>query len=146
MLNILSRWKRSRSFAAPLPTGSAPTQPLLSQHQQQRMPDSLLQSLLRWLPGESTPWGARAEDPGLLPLLRSEFRLCLADIAAPDELVQSIRRARRVDDFWHLRGWLYTEVARAHTQREAELRLARLNRHFSEPADTFFMAAPNRRQ
>jgi hypothetical protein len=134
MLNLLTRWTRSRPF---VPTAPAPGT---------RPPDSLLQSLLRWLPGENTPWHARAEDPALLPLLRREFERCLGGVDAPEELVRSIQRARRVDDFWHLRGWLYTEVARAHDQREAEMRLAGLNRHFTDPIDTFFMMGPVRRQ
>lgn len=113
----------------------------------QRAPDSLLQSLLRWLPaGEASPWHARAQDPALLPLLRREFEACLADVPETEELRRSIRRARRVDDFWHLRGSLYTEVARALSQREAEARLIRLNRHFTNPIDTFFMVGPERRQ
>ncbi len=137
MLNLIARWKRSRSFAPTAPAaGMSAT----------RSPDSLLQNLLRWLPGEKTPWHVRAEDPALLPLLRSEFERCLGGVDAPQELMRSIGRARRVDDFWHLRGWLYTEVARAHDQQEAEQRLARLNLHFTDPVDTFFLVGPVRRQ
>jgi hypothetical protein len=149
MLNaILSRWARSRS--APLSTlgrshAGAPTR---------NSGDSLLQSLRRWLPGDAdavtnmarTRQIARAREALLVPQLRSEFEACLLDLGAAEELRRSIQRCRRVEDFWHLRGWLYTAVARAHSQQEAEIRLGRLNRHFNSPLDTFFLSGPKRRQ
>lgn len=140
MLNhILSRWKRTRADtlatrpAGPLPTG-------------QRAPDSLLQNLRRLLPGEVDPWQARASEQERLPLLRAEFEHCLSGVPVSEELQCSIQRARRVDDFWHLRGWLYTAVARAHSQAEAEARLARLSPHFAGPLDGFFMPGPAHKQ
>jgi hypothetical protein len=150
MLNaILSRWARSRS--ASLSTlgrrhAAAPTR--------SNTGDSLLQSLRRWLPGDAdaaidtaqTRQIAKAREALLVPHLRSEFEACLLDLGAAAELRRSIQRCRRVEDFWHLRGWLYTAVARAHSQHEAELRLARLNRHFNKPPDPFFLGGTRRRQ
>lgn len=146
MLNaILSRWARSRG-TSPSTLGrshaGAPTR---------NTNDSLLQSLRRWLPGDAdagidTAQTSRTRQALLLPQLRNEFEACLLDIGATEELRRSIERCRRVDDFWHLRGWLYTTVARAHSQSEAEIRLARLNRHFNSPLNPFFLNGPNRRQ
>lgn len=101
----------------------------------QRPADSLLQSLMRWLPGEGPAWEdaealARRRCAKLLPQVRAEFEASLNGVADAEELLRSIRCGRSLDDLWHLRAWLYTAVARAHSQREAETRLARLNAHF----------------
>lgn len=102
---------------------------------QARPGDSLLQSLLRWLPGEADPWGGQAKPalkPNLLPQVRSEFLACLRGLTGTDELERSIGRARCLRDFWHLRGSLYTEVARHYSQAEAESRLAALAPFFHD--------------
>lgn len=121
----------------------------------QRPSDSLLQSLMRWLPGEAAaPWAAEAHlrSASLLPQVRAEFEACLSGVQEADELLRSIRRGRSLDDLWHLRTGLYTAVARAHSQHEAEARLARLNQHFrrsipNAAAIAAVMAAtPHRRQ
>jgi len=102
-----------------------------------RSHDSILQSLLRWLPGDADPWGTAQSSPGKLPELRAAFLACLDDLGDLDaddpgvqELKRSVMRSRSLRDFWHLRAGIYTQVARSHSQWEAEQRLARLNRHF----------------
>jgi len=99
-----------------------------------RSHDSILQSLLRWLPGDADPWGSTQSSLGKLPELRAAFLACLDDLDADgpgvQELKRSVMRSRSLRDFWHLRAGIYTQVARSHSQWEAEQRLARLNRHF----------------
>lgn len=131
MLNaILSRWARTRAAASPstLERSTLVASPARSGG------DSLWQSLLRWMPGETDPWGARAQTKPAseLPAARAEFEACLADLPGESvtELLRSIRRSRSLRDLWHLRTWLYTEVARAHSQQQAEQTLARLKPFF----------------
>jgi hypothetical protein len=146
MLNhFLSRWKRSRS-PSPL---QASTLRGSSGHGlvrfKPRSHDSLLQSLMRWLPGE-TESRQRAMSPAMLAGLRADFETTLSEVPGAHELRRAIQRARNLDDFWHLRGWLFTELARTHSQGEAAARLDRLNSHFAPPLDDFFQQGPNRRQ
>jgi len=111
--------------------------------------DSLWQSLLRLMPGDPDPWGGRPAPKPLLqnnvPAARAEFEACLNGLHGEsiEELMRSIRRSRSLRDLWHLRTWLYTEVARAYSQREAEQRLALLNTHFIGAPD-LLMAAGRR--
>ncbi|MCV2371201.1 hypothetical protein [Roseateles oligotrophus] len=67
-----------------------------------------------------------------MPNARAAFEACLKGLHSDniEELQRSIQRSRSLRDLWHLRTWLYTEVARAYSQAEAELRLNRLNAHF----------------
>lgn len=121
MLNaILSRWTRPRASA--LLTGIGTVGEVRDGH----WGDSLLQSLLRWIPidGETA---ADAPRPNM-PAARAAFTAALAGVQGEtaDELRGSILRCRGPRDLWHLRTWLYTEVARAHSQWEAERRLAAL--------------------
>lgn len=132
MLNaILTRWT-TRTRASSLSTlGRSTTNypPARSQGS-----DTLWQSLLRLMPGESDPWGGKAfrQPNGRLPAVRADFQACLTGLQGDsvEDLQRSIRRSRCLRDLWHLRTWLYTEIARAHSQHEAEQRLAVLNLHF----------------
>lgn len=132
MLNaILSRWVRQHAARQILGDSTIPSAPPAEATRQGDA--SLLQSILRWLPGEADPWGAHAKPAlktALLPQLRAEFTACLRGLGEVEELRSSIQRARCLRDFWHLRSWLYTEVARRFDQAEAEARLARLSPHF----------------
>lgn len=128
MLNtLLSRWKRS---ALPWPDAqstlpSAGAVPALSQ----RGPDSLLQSLLRWLPAETDPWQTpdkAADRLALLPQARQEFLACLDGLRHAETLARSIQHAASLRELWHLRSNLYTAVASQINQWEAEQRLQRL--------------------
>jgi hypothetical protein len=133
MINaIFSRWVRSDIDALgesmSTLTGVTANPPARRSH------DSILQSLLRWLPGDADPWGPSQSAQGKLPELRAAFLACLDDLdadgAGVQELKRSLMRSRSLRDFWHLRAGIYTLVARTHSQWEAEQRLARLNRHF----------------
>jgi hypothetical protein len=92
--------------------------------------DSLWQSLLRLLPGESDSWSGVPANA--LPAARADFEACLAGLRADsrERLLHGIHGSRSLRELWHLRTWLYTEIARAHSQHEAERRLAPLNRYF----------------
>jgi hypothetical protein len=70
--------------------------------------------------------------PDRLPPVRRDFLDTLGDIALPaaGALADRIGQAHSLRDLWHLRADVYGVVARFHSQHEAELRLARLNRHF----------------
>ncbi len=67
-----------------------------------------------------------------LPAVREDFVRCLADVTLPQcgELPRRIGLAHSLRELWHLRAELYRVVAIAHSQSEAERRLAALNRHF----------------
>lgn len=132
MLNtILTRWRRQP--AAPRQDAAASTMPSgTSPLGQQRGSDSsLLQSLLRWLPGEADPWGAGSKPATTpVPRVREDFLACLEGLAGVDDLQRSIATAQSMREFWHLRGRLYTAIARAYSQAEAEARLASLASYF----------------
>jgi hypothetical protein len=105
-------------------------------HSSGQSADSIWQTLLRLMPGEADPWGATLPCQSVLlnnvPNARAAFQACLNGLHSADieELQRSIQRSRSLRDLWHLRTWLYTEVARAYSQAEAELRLSGLNAHF----------------
>jgi hypothetical protein len=88
------------------------------------------QRLLFWL---MAPAPRDAAPPlNRLPGVRSEFLAALADVAAEDadKLRGRISDARSLRELWHLRAELYRVVGVAHSQAEAENRLALLNHHF----------------
>lgn len=147
MLNaILTRWARTRgALAGHSPRGTASTLPPSLQSRSSSYPpprgaaaDSLWQSLLRWIPGDADPWAGKpgpARGPGLLNNLaaaRAQFQASMQGLSGDsiDELQRSVQRSRSLRDLWYLRTWLYTEVARAFSQQEAERRLQALNALF----------------
>ncbi|TXD98709.1 hypothetical protein FUT87_04735 [Mitsuaria sp. TWR114] len=100
--------------------------------------DSIFLSLMRLWPGEGRRPQASAR---AMAKLRTAFRASVADLAdeadAPAlERVNALRRhivhARHPQDLWHLRTAIYTEVARAFNQAEAEARLLMLNRQLEQ--------------
>jgi len=123
MLNaLLTRWTRSRPSTS-------------SSFGRAAAGDSLWQSLLRLIPGDAEPQPTFFNN---MPAARAGFEACLAGLHGDsiDELMLSVRRSRSLRDLWHLRTWVYTEVARAFSQHEAEARLAVLNRHFVQLASS----------
>ena len=86
--------------------------------------DSLLQSILRWLPGEPEPRREQRRQH-LVQAARRAFLDGLQDLSGPtvSDLRRSLQRARSLRDLWHLRMAFYTEVGRALSQWEAERRL-----------------------
>ena len=67
-----------------------------------------------------------------LPPVRQEFLAALKDVplAQALRLSERIANARSLRELWHLRTEVFNVVAMQHSQREAELRLSGLNRHF----------------
>lgn len=134
MLNeILSRWTYSRAAASEALTTLASVDGATPRS---GAADSLRQSLRRWMSGETDAAAAtksgQAANLAEVTVARAAFEACLADLQgdAVRRLLQSISRSRSLSDLWHLRAGLFTELARAHSQREAELQLARLHQHF----------------
>lgn len=88
------------------------------------------QRLLFWLLAPAPR--AAAPAPDRLPAVRTEFLATLADIDGGDaeRLRQRIDDTRTLRELWHARAEIYRVVGLAHSQFEAEERLALLNRHF----------------
>ena len=93
-------------------------------------PDSAWQRFMFWLlapaPEEAAPPLNR------LPLVRDDFLLAVADL--PGEAAHVLRHrivhTRSLRELWHLRAEVFGLVGVEHTQREAEQRVLKLNRHF----------------
>ncbi len=91
---------------------------------------SAWQRLMFWLmapaPADAAPSVNR------LPAVRADFLACLDDLepALALPVQQRIDVARSLRDLWHLRAEVYRLVALAHSQAEAERRVAGLNSHF----------------
>lgn len=82
---------------------------------------------------QATPWLPNGDRPvNRLAQVKAEFQDSLSDLGslASPALADKIERARSLRELWHLRLPVYSEVAMARTQSEAESRLSRLNRHF----------------
>jgi hypothetical protein len=88
------------------------------------------QRLLFWLlapaPHEAAP------PPSRLVAVKREFAASLADLDSlgAEQLRWRVREARSLRDLWHLRSDVYSTVALAHSQGEAEARLLLINQHF----------------
>ena len=67
-----------------------------------------------------------------LPLVRAEFLATLADVdtGEVDALRDRITSANSLRDLWHLRSEVFSTLGVALSQRQAEERLSKLNRHF----------------
>ncbi len=88
--------------------------------------------LARWLNGHAS-WLPTCTQPGYrLNRIRDDFLDSLQDLPGEraQPLVDRITRARSLRELWHLRSHVYSELATAIHQPEAERRLAGLNRHF----------------
>lgn len=86
----------------------------------------------RWLMKDH-PWTPEASRPvNRLALVKNEFEDSLAGLTGAEacQLSLQIERARSLRELWHLRSTLYGLMALAHSQSEAERRMAQLNRHF----------------
>lgn len=105
-----------------------------------RASDSIFQSLMRLWPREGRRPEASAQT---MARLRSSFRGCLADLMQEARVGGDVRSQLRLEalfghivhsthpeDLWHLRASVYTEVARARSQTEAERRVALLTLQF----------------
>lgn len=83
-------------------------------------------------PGASAPPDEAAGPPLLLAQARQDFLDAVADISTPaaDLLLDRIEFARSMRELWHLRADVFAQVSLVRNQREADERLAWLNRHF----------------
>lgn len=93
-------------------------------------PASAWERLLFWL---MAPAPQDAAPPmNRLPGVRSEFLNTLADVAGEDAdtLRQRIVQCHSLRELWHARAEVFRLVGVAHSQAEADHRLALLNRHF----------------
>ena len=131
--STMTRWMSRLSRR---PAGAAPSSQMHSRIEvcpPERWPSSLswrgrLHRLLqhsRWVPEPVRPVNR-------LALVRSQFLEQVVDLdgLAAMALSDRIAQARSLRDLWHLRMPLYSVVAIALDQAEAERRLACLNRHF----------------
>jgi len=95
----------------------------------------------RWLQGLRAWWCMAPWAPGrgvrdrVSPTLveaRREFIAMLADLDGCETLMlrARIQRALSLRELWHLRAEVFRVVGVAHSQCQAEERLALLNRHF----------------
>ncbi|WP_143074112.1 hypothetical protein [Roseateles sp. YR242] len=104
--------------------------------------DSIFQSLMRLWPRDG-----RRPDTSIRTMarLRSAFRSCLSDLIKEAQTQDDTQRQLRLEavlnhivhsrhpqDLWHLRALVYTEVARARSQGEAERRMQLLTAQFEE--------------
>ncbi len=126
-LALVRHWPaRSSSLAAPLSSRIEVCPPSL-----RNAPlGSAWQRLMFWLMAPA-PSGSAAP-LSRLPAVRDDFLQCIADVDS--ELATPVQTridvARSLRDLWHLRAEVYRLVALAHSQTEAERRVASLNRHF----------------
>lgn len=124
-LQLLPRWGRRSALDAQSSLRVEVCPPSLRQ-----APASTWQRAVFWLlapaPYDSSP------APSLLVGVRSDFEALLGDIASDDAcaLRRRIADARSLRELWHLRADAYRVIGLSHSQRVAEERLARLNRHF----------------
>ena len=93
-------------------------------------PDTAWERLMFWL---MAPAPQEAAPPlNRLPAVRDEFLQALADL--PGEPAHGLRHrvvhAHSLRDLWHLRADVFSLVGIEHSQRVAEQRMLRLNRHF----------------
>ncbi|WAC72482.1 hypothetical protein OU995_23500 [Roseateles sp. SL47] len=105
-----------------------------------RSGDSIFQSLMRLWPREGRRPDASSRT---MARLRSAFRGSISDLlqealarddGVSQERLEAVLRhivhSSHPEDLWHLRALVYTEVARARSQAEAERRLALLTAQF----------------
>lgn len=122
---LFNRWARRSTLLDPSSFRVEVCPPSLRQ-----APASAWQRLWFWLmapaPQDTSPPVNR------LPGVRREFNEVLADIQSTeaDQLRQRIAQTHSLRELWHLRAETYRVVGLAHSQTQAEERLARLNQHF----------------
>lgn len=124
-LKIMSRWNRRSTLGPGTHTHLGVSPPSLRQ-----APESAWRRILFWL---LAPAPAEAAPPtNRVPAVRVEFMRAVADVDGDDadNLRNRIAMARSLRELWHLRTDVFRVIGLAYSQREAEGRLALLNRHF----------------
>jgi hypothetical protein len=94
-------------------------------------PESAWQRAMLWLMAPS-PQAAALPLTNRIPAVRTDFMATLADVVTDDaEAVRGrIGQARSLRELWHLRADVFRIIGVAHSQSEAEQRVALLSRHF----------------
>jgi hypothetical protein len=89
-------------------------------------------ALLRWWQRQVSHLPEAARPINRLALVKDEFLAAVTDLqhGHAQLVAERIGQARSLRELWHLRSSIYNLVALALSQREAERRLAHLNRHF----------------
>lgn len=124
-LSRLGRWGRSSTLSAPSAFRVEVRPPSL-----RHAPESVWQRVMFWL---LAPAPQDAAPPlNRLPLVRAEFLATLADLETGevDALRDRITSANSLRDLWHVRSEVFSTLGVALSQRQAEERLSKLNRHF----------------
>ena len=95
-----------------------------------QLPGSAWQRLLSWVMAPSPLDGAPRRNR--LAQVREDFMATLDDIAteSAEALRQRVQQTLSLRELWHLRSDVFSAAALAHSEAEAERRLALLNRHF----------------
>jgi hypothetical protein len=93
-------------------------------------PESWWQRAMLWLMVPAP--GKVAQPLNRIPAVRTDFIATLADVSTEDAdaLRSRISQARSLRELWHLRADVFRVVGIAHSQSEAEQRVALLSRHF----------------
>ena len=126
-LTMMPRWGRPTTT---LPSSAAAAHTGVCPPSLRCAPGNAWQRFVFWLlapaPQEAAPPLNR------LPAVRRDFAATLADIDSPlaDRLRLRIDDARSLRELWHVRAEVYRVVGVAHSQQQAEARVALLNRHF----------------
>lgn len=123
-LRGMVRWLGATAFTQePRPTEVRPPARWGEHH------ESMWSSFLGWL-REAHP--DQPDRVRVIDAARTDFQHAMADLCSADAngLRQRVAVARSLRELWHLRTELYGLVARHLSQRQAEQRLALVNRHF----------------
>jgi hypothetical protein len=93
-------------------------------------PESWWQRAMLWLMVPAP--GKLAQPLNRIPAVRADFIATMADIGSEDAdaLRWRISQARSLRELWHLRADVFRVIGIAHSQSEAEQRVALLRRHF----------------
>ncbi len=83
-----------------------------------------------------------APPPNRLGQVKREFGTSLADVDGvdADQLRWRVQHAQSLRELWHLRSDLYSTIAVAHSQGEADARLKLINQHFPSRAPRSLLA------
>lgn len=140
----MTRWVQRR------PPGPPPSSTLASRIEVQpprSWPSSLTWrgSLLRWWQRQASHLPEAARPINRLALVKDEFLAAVSDLrhGHAQLVAERVARARSLRELWHLRSSIYNLVALALSQREAERRLAHLNRHFPMRAARIHAETPD---
>jgi len=136
-LPSIPRWGRRSTLMAPSAFRVEVRPPSLRQ-----APSSPWHRLLFWITAPAPM--ASAPPLNRLPGVRAEFMQTIIDIHSEEAeaLRWRIRHAHSLRDLWHLRSEVFRTVGLAHSEFQADQRVALLNRHFPTRAPRSQFAQP----